>query len=150
MALFVDVKNVSGGARVVVVDGDRHEVANGATVKASAAAAGTAPRWRRADVDDDGTPTEPLEQLHTRIRAGHVEVFDLGSGLLAQQSLWRKAGDESEPADPADGGGGELIDVTATGGQFLVSPAGERGPEQFVPETSGAALLTTTPETETI
>lgn len=40
---------------------------------------GEGPRWRRADVESDR-----IDIMETREHAGHLEVLDLGSGLLAQ------------------------------------------------------------------
>ncbi len=96
MALFIEVRNVSGSARVVDADGQRLEIPDNGTFKVSADKAGTAPRWRRAENGEDTT------HLHTRDHAGHLEVFDLGSGFLAQPTNWRdaKAGKDHEDADP--------------------------------------------------
>lgn len=144
MASFVTVRNVNPiGAVAAYIDDEHVEVPAGGTIDVTPEAAGKAPRWRRAEVDEQGHPVDRIDQMHTRHRAGHIEVYDLGHGLLAQPSAWRLAGDDTEPADPTDDGGGQLIDVQATGGQLLVSPVGETGPEEFSPEASGVVTPNT-------
>jgi hypothetical protein len=141
MALFEEVRNVSGVDRVVVVDGDRHEVKKDATLKVPAHVAGEAPRWRRVEVDAQGLPTDDLPAMHVRNRAGHLEVFDLGSGLLAQPDNWQTG--KGEPADPTDAGGGQLLDLQAAGGQTLITALGDNEPNLITtPETSGAVVDT--------
>lgn len=112
MALAVEVQNVSPiGDVQVFVDGESVVVPAGQTISVTPEAAGQAPRWRRATEDEAalaGVPA-PGPGVHIRERGGHVEVFDLGSGLLAQPSNWRKAGDTTAPADPLDAGGGQLV-----------------------------------------
>lgn len=96
MALFVEVRNVSGGPRSVVADGERIEVPTGGVIKVSPETSGAGPRWRRVGKDDDTV------LMHTREHGGHLELFDLGSGLLAQPTNWRdaRAGTDHEDADP--------------------------------------------------
>lgn len=147
MASFVTVRNTNPiGAVAAFLDGEHVEVESGGTVDVTPETAGRAPRWRRADTDDDGSPAERLDQLHTRYRAGHIEVFDLGSGLLAQTANWRAADDSGEPADPTDDGGGQLIDVQEHAGVLLVTAVGADGPEDFTPGSSG---VVTPPNTGT-
>lgn len=138
MASFVTVRNVNPiGAVDAYLDYEHVTVGAGETIDVTPETAGKAPRWRRVDTDPDGEPTEPLETLHVRRRAGHIEVYDLGSGLLAQPAAWRLADDNSDPADPLDDGGGQLFDVIVSGGGLLATPIGERRPEEFTPESSG-------------
>jgi len=59
-------------------------VPNGAVIDVPDELAGSAPRWRRAKDGDD------LKFGQVRQHAGHTEVYDLGSGLLAQTDLWSK------------------------------------------------------------
>lgn len=109
MAFTVELINASPHDRTVTVDGERHEVASGAVVKVTPEAAGEAPHWRKLTDADDATLRANPEALHWRLRAGDVEVYDLGSGLLAQPENWRRADDDTDPADPlADGHGGQL------------------------------------------
>lgn len=109
MAFSVDLVNVNPRGDVAVrVDGDSRVVLAGGTVSVTPETAGEAPRWRRATEDEEQwveLPDRPegKSPLHYRRRAGHLEVFDLGSGMLAQPENWRKAGDDSEPADPLAG-----------------------------------------------
>jgi|SRR5688572_5086574 len=116
MSFTTEVQNVNPeGAVTLFVDGESVTAGPGQTIKVSPEAAGEAPRWRQVKVDDVGAPTEPVDGMHTRRRAGHLEVFDLGSGLLAQPTNWRKPNDDSDPADPLDDGGGQLVDATDPG-----------------------------------
>lgn len=71
-------------------------VPNGAVIDVPDEVAGCGPRWRRAQAGDD------LAFMETRERAGHTEVHDLGSGLLAQFQNWALADDA-----PAGDQGGE-------------------------------------------
>lgn len=109
MAFSVELVNVNPRGDVSVrVDGDSRVVLAGATISVTPEAAGEAPRWRRATEDEEQwveLPDRPegTAPMHHRRRAGHLEVFDLGSGLLAQTENWRKVGDDSEPADPLAG-----------------------------------------------
>lgn len=110
MAFEVELINVNPrGAVTVTVDGDRHEVAKDGLLTVTPESAGQAPHWRTMTVADDQVLRDNPEALHWRLRAGHGEVFDVGSGLLAQTENWRRSGDSEDPADPlADGRGGQL------------------------------------------
>lgn len=59
--------------------------------------AGSGPRWRRLTGEDDAHHplNDPNAAHEYREHAGHPEVFDLGSGLLAQVGIW-------EPTTPKD------------------------------------------------
>lgn len=127
MAMFVELRNVSPlGALSVLIDGDRVTVPAGKTVKASPEAAGRAPRWRRVRVDDGGQLLEPVDLAHTREHAGHLELWDLGAGLLAQPTNWIPADVDPDAArpNPFD----SVLPVTV----------GEQGPEMFTPAADGA------------
>jgi hypothetical protein len=110
VAFSVELVNVNPrGAQTLKVDGDTVTVQAEATVTVPPEVAGVAPRWRRATEDEAAwvlLPERPegKSPMHTRQHAGHLEVFDLGTGLLAQPDNWRKAGDTSDPADPAHPG----------------------------------------------
>lgn len=100
MAMFSAVRNINPlGDVSVVVDGNRVDVPAGGVVKVSPEEAGTAPRWRRVEVDDSDHPLEELGGRETREHAGHLEVHDLGSGLLAQTSNWEPATKAEAPED---------------------------------------------------
>lgn len=111
MAFEVELINVSPtGARSVALDGDRIAVERDGILKVTPEQAGKAPHWRRATDADELTLRNNPMALHWRLRAGDIEVYDLGSGLLAQPEHWRLASDpDTDPADPlADGHGGVL------------------------------------------
>jgi len=112
VAFTTDLVNVSPrGSVALYADGDHHEVDAGGVLTVTPETAGQAPHWRQADdVDTTALAVNPLA-YHWRVRAGHAEVFDLGHGLLAQSENWRKAGDETDPADPTSDGRGGTIDV---------------------------------------
>ena len=125
--MFTEVRNVSPqGARELRVDGETLIVEPGGVIEVPPEVAGTPARWRVQEVDDAGTPVvddlTPSEAVvwlslqHTRQRAGHLEVFDLGSGLLAQAENWRLASDDPEAPAP---------DPLATG----LPPVAETGTE---------------------
>lgn len=76
-------------------------VPNGSVIDVPAEVAGSEPRWRVAtDEDKIGDPVTGsaalVKFLPTREHAGKLEVWDLGTGLLAQTDLWSK-----ESAAPA-------------------------------------------------
>lgn len=147
MASFVTVRNVNPlGAVSAFLDDEKVTVEAGETVDVTPETAGKAPRWRRAELDPNGEPAEDLSVVHVRHRAGHIEVYDLGSGLLAQPDAWRLADDKSEPADPTDAGGGQRFDVLAAGGGLMAIPIGETTPEEFTPGHPG--VVTTDSGTE--
>jgi hypothetical protein len=106
VAFHVEIENVNPyGAVDLRLDGDSIHVPANGKIKVTPEQAGQAPRWRRATEQEaalHGLTDLPAGVLpvHTREHAGHLEVFDLGSGLLAQAANWRKAGDTSDPADP--------------------------------------------------
>jgi hypothetical protein len=101
----------------VAVDGDRFEVEAGGTLTVTPEQAGEAPHWRKLTDADDAVLRADPEALHWRLRAGDCEVYDLGSGLLAQPENWRRKDDDSDPADPlADGRGGQLVPETYVAG----------------------------------
>lgn len=111
MAFTTELVNVSPrGDMSVALDGDRIVVEHGATVKVTPEQAGEPPRWRRGDDNDSAALRVNPRAVHWRIRAGVLEVFDLGSGMLAQDETWRVKGhEEDDPADPvADGHGGTI------------------------------------------
>lgn len=105
MALFVKVRNINPlGAVLTVLDGEAREVGQGEVIQVTPEQAGEAPRWRRVAVDADGAPTELVEDhQETREHAGHLEVHDLGSGLLAQVTNWEAVpdgqGDDETPKE---------------------------------------------------
>jgi hypothetical protein len=112
VAFTTDLVNVSPRGSVrLFVDGETHEVDHGGTLTVDPETAGEAPHWRKATEADGAALRVNPEALHWRVRAGDFEVFDLGTGLLAQSETWRKAGDDSEPADPTADGRGGTIDV---------------------------------------
>jgi hypothetical protein len=114
VAFSTDLVNVSPRGSVrLFVEGDTHEVAHEGTLTVTPETAGVAPHWRQADDDDLAALNVNPLAVHWRIRAGNVEVFDLGSGLLAQAETWRKVGDTSDPADPTADGYGGVIDPAA-------------------------------------
>jgi hypothetical protein len=70
-------------------------VPNGSVIDVPAEVAGSEPRWRVATdedrVGDPVTGSAPLVKfLPTREHAGKLEVWDLGTGLLAQTDIWTK------------------------------------------------------------
>lgn len=70
-------------------------VPNGSVIDVPAEVAGSEPRWRVATeedkVGDPVTGSQPLVRfLPTREHAGKLEIWDLGSGLLAQTDIWSK------------------------------------------------------------
>lgn len=96
MAMWVRVRNINPiGAVLTFVDGERREVAAGEVIEVSPEQAGSGPRWRRV-------PDSEVVESHqeTREHAGYLEVRDLGSGLLAQESNWEVVADE-KPAETA-------------------------------------------------
>lgn len=115
MAHTIDLVNVSPRGDVALsADDQQHEVAYLGILTVTPETAGEAPRWRRADDQDAAALAANPEALHWRVRAGVVEVFDVGDGLLAQSETWRVAGHEDEdPADPAADGYGGTIDPVA-------------------------------------
>jgi hypothetical protein len=112
VAHSIDLVNVSPRGDVALfVDEQSHEVPYRGTLTVTPEAAGEAPTWRRATDEDVTMLAYNPEALHWRIRAGQVEVFDLGEGLLAQTETWRIKGHEDDnPADPAADGHGGIID----------------------------------------
>ena len=112
MAFTVNLINVSPRGDVsLYVDDQQHEVPAGGVLTVTPETAGEAPHWRRADdLDDQALRLNPLA-LHFRVRAGALEVFDLGDGLLSQAENWRAEGDTADPADPAADGHGGIIDA---------------------------------------
>lgn len=114
MAFTVELINVSeAGARTLPIDGDRITVEPGGVVKVTPEQAGEPPHWRKADDADELLLAVNPEALHWRIRAGAVEVYDLGSGLLAQPANWRRKDEKGDPADPTADGHGGIIDPVA-------------------------------------
>ena len=102
MALFVEVRNVNPNGEIhATVDGSAVVVPAGRTVLVTPELAGEAPRWRPVEVDADGNPVEHVDGMHTRQHLGRLEVYELGSGLLAQATNWRLASDD--PEQPAPG-----------------------------------------------
>jgi hypothetical protein len=130
------------GSVSLFVDDQHHEVAVGGTLTVTPETAGAAPHWRKADDADSAALAVNPEALHWRMRAGDLEVFDLGSGLLAQSDNWRKAGDTSDPADPTSDGRGGTIDPAEQAA--LLAQA------QRDAETSADAVAGETSETESI
>jgi hypothetical protein len=128
VAFSVDLVNVNPNGDVAVrVDGDSHVVLAGKTISVTPESAGEAPRWRRATEDEAQwveLPEQPVgrQPMHHRCRAGHLEVFDLGSGLLAQPENWRKVGDDSEPADPLAGAAEPDTDTPPLTGSTVIDP----------------------------
>lgn len=97
MALLVSVRNINPMGDVTVHDpvtGDRIHVLAGATVSVSPELAGQGPQWRRVEVDADGHPTERIDLVETRQHAGHLELLDLGTGLLSQAGNWEPVTDD--------------------------------------------------------
>lgn len=94
MAMWVKVRNINPiGAVLTVLDGEARTVGAGEVIDVSPEQAGSLPRWRQVA---DGEVVESHQE--TREHAGHREVRDLGSGLLAQVSNWEVADDE-KPAE---------------------------------------------------
>lgn len=60
----------------------------GQEIEVPAEMAGQPPHWRRVEPGEERVPFREYRQ-----HAGHLEVHDLGTGLLAQLGLW-------EPATP--------------------------------------------------
>lgn len=101
MAHQVEVRNVNPRGSVrVFVDGEHVEVDAGKVIKVTPESAGSAPRWRRATEAEAELLQYTPEAMHTREHAGHLEVFDLGEGLLAQPENWRLAADDGPAPDP--------------------------------------------------
>lgn len=91
MALFVQVRNINPiGAVLTVLDGEAREVGAGEVIQVTPEQAGAGPHWRRVGA---GEVVEGHQE--TREHAGHLEVHDLGSGLLAQAGNWEAVDDES-------------------------------------------------------
>jgi hypothetical protein len=94
MAMWVKVRNINPiGAVLTFVDGERREVGAGEVIEVSPEQAGQGPRWRQVA---DGEVVESHQE--SREHAGHLEVRDLGNGLLAQESNWEAVADE-KPAE---------------------------------------------------
>ncbi len=139
MAFVVELINVSPRGDVsVAVDGDRVVVEAGGVLKVTPEQAGEAPHWRKLTEADDATLRANPEALHWRLRAGDVEVYDLGSGLLAQPENWRLKDDSSDPADPlADGHGGQLVpEVYVAGVTGVEQPTSAEGDDNKSEENS--------------
>jgi hypothetical protein len=112
--MSVDLVNVSPrGALALHVDDEAHTVDVGETLTCTPEAAGRAPSWQPASPAEVGLYSTGLLLVHTRIVGGRLEVFDLGSGLLAQTENWQPAGDTTEPADPLDQGDGTELSSDA-------------------------------------
>jgi hypothetical protein len=73
-------------------------VPNGAVIDVPAEVAGSEPRWRVATDEDD------TAFLQTREHAGKLEVYDLGSGLLAQSDIWSKESTAAAKSDTKNEG----------------------------------------------
>lgn len=93
-----------GGPRSVPVlseHGIPDLVEHGATIDVPAEVAGEGPRWRRLDGESD--PHHPINDPYAaheyREHAGHPEVYDLGSGLLAQVGIWELVEHKTKDAD---------------------------------------------------
>jgi hypothetical protein len=112
VAHTIDLVNVSPrGDVALTADEQQHEVAYLGTLTVTPETAGEAPSWRRATEVDVAVLAANPQAVHWRIRAGAVEVFDVGEGLLAQTETWRLKGHEDDaPADPAADGHGGTID----------------------------------------
>ncbi len=84
MAVFVKVRNINPiGPMVTVLDGEPREVAAGEVIQVTPEQAGRGPYWRPVAA---GEIVEGHQQ--TREQDGHLEVHDLGSGMLAQFTNW--------------------------------------------------------------
>jgi len=143
VAFVVELINVNpNGAVSVVVDGDRVPVDAGGILKVTPEQAGQAPHWRHATDDDDRVLRQNPEALHWRLRAGTIEVYDLGSGLLAQVDNWRRANDDDDPAHPLADGHGGLLPADTTGRATFAVTADALAAEQQQLDDD------TTPETE--
>jgi hypothetical protein len=77
-------------------------VQHGDVIDVPAELAGEGPRWRQVGKPED----DPLHPNHDpfgfydrREHAGHAEVFDLGSGLLAQVDIWQSVTGKTEKAE---------------------------------------------------
>lgn len=149
---FVKLRNIDprGDLELPLVDGEvRRVVPAGEVHTVSAEEAGTAPGWRKATDEEaaefeaflgryaidaaEVTSLDDLDDEHRRIlgqltgreyrfHGGDLEVWDLGSGLLAQTDVWEKAGRGSAPPpDPAPvqilDGEAVTTDSTAKGGE---------------------------------
>ncbi len=87
MALFVKVRNINPiGAVMTVLDGEARQVGKGEVVEVSPEQAGEPPHWRAVA---DGEVIESHQALRPSTPDGvEDEVYDLGSGLLAQFGNW--------------------------------------------------------------
>ncbi len=99
--MFVQVRNINPiGAVLTVLDGEAREVAKGAVVQVTPEQAGVGPHWRKALKDEVVEPHQRIRdsqgfEVPDRPQASFVvgdeaelEVYDLGSGLLAQVGNW--------------------------------------------------------------
>ena len=87
---MVKIKLVApdGGPRILPAAGNAL-VEHGGVVEVTPELAGEGPRWRRLIEDDPFHPGNDQQAAHQyREHAGHLEVYDLGTGLLAQVGIW--------------------------------------------------------------
>lgn len=95
MALFVKVRNINPlGPVLTVLDGEARTVAAGEVVEVTPEQAGAGPRWREVVA---GEVVEPHQALRASQPDGVLdEVYDLGSGLLAQFTNWELVTEEND------------------------------------------------------
>ena len=99
MALFVEVRNTNPlGAVAIAIQGEQLTVEKGGVIEVPPEVAGRAPRWRKA-TDDDAADVA-AGRVHSRERAGSLEVFDVGEGMLAQSDNWVDAGQPKDAPKP--------------------------------------------------
>jgi hypothetical protein len=75
-------------------------IEHGGVIDVPAELAGEAPRWRRVGEPDEDThhpAHDPSGFFDRREHAGHPEVYDLGTGLLAQVGVWEAVSRETAP-----------------------------------------------------
>lgn len=112
MAFFVKVRNTNPIGPVTLTDpdiGQRYHADAGEVIEVPPELAGQPARWRRVEVDKDGHPTERHDLHETREHAGHLELRDLGTGLLSQVGNWEavtddEQGDDEQTDDNQEGG----------------------------------------------
>lgn len=100
MASSVQVRNINPvGAIVTFIDGEQRDVAAGEVITVSPEAAGEPPAWRQvAKLDDAEQPVQEVGREY-REHAGHLEVRELGTGLLAQEGNWERVTARSASSD---------------------------------------------------
>lgn len=78
------------------IDPERQVIETGDVVDVPSDLVGAEPHWRRT-TEDETQATRP--HLEFREHAGHLEVRDLGEGLLSQVGNWEKTGAAESKTD---------------------------------------------------